>query len=105
MSAGSNRGNLKQPDQPKFDFRTLDSLGARITNLVTDSRAVMPGDTFLAYPGEKSDGREFISRAIAAGANAVLWDCQGFGWVSAWRTPNLSVTELGAKAGLLADYV
>ena len=105
MSAMPDMENLKQSDQPKFDFRALDSLGARITNLVTDSRAVMPGDTFLAYPGEKSDGREFISRAIAAGANAVLWDRQGFAWDSALRTPNLPVAELRGKAGVIADYV
>ena len=105
MSATPDMENLKQSDQPKFDFRALDSLGARITNLVTDSRAVMPGDTFLAYPGEKSDGRQFISQAIAAGANAVLWDCQGFAWDFAWRMPNLPVTELRGKAGVIADYV
>ena len=24
-----------------------------------------PGDTFVAYPGEKADGRHFIAQAIA----------------------------------------
>src|SRR6185312_1398985 len=98
-------GNLNLPDQPKFDFRALDNLGVRIANLVTDSRAVTPGDTFLAYRGEKSDGRKFIPQAIAAGANAVLWDRRGFAWDSAWRLPNLPVARLRAKAGIIADHV
>jgi len=105
MSARPDMGNLKLPDQPKFDFRALDNLGVRIANLVTDSRAVTPGDTFLAYRGEKSDGRKFIPQAIAAGANAVLWDRRGFAWNSAWRLPNLPVARLRAKAGIIADHV
>lgn len=98
-------GNLNLPDQPKFDFRALDNLGVRIANLVTDSRAVAPGDTFLAYPGEKSDGRKFIPQVIRAGASAVLWERQGFAWDSAWRVPNLPVARLRAKAGIIADKV
>ena len=33
----------------------LKALG--MTRLVSDSRQVQPGDTFVAYPGEKLDGR------------------------------------------------
>jgi UDP-N-acetylmuramoyl-L-alanyl-D-glutamate--2,6-diaminopimelate ligase len=96
---------LKQSDQPKFDFHALENLGVEITNLVTDSRLTRPGDTFLAYAGEKSDGRKFIPQAIAAGANAVLWDPRGFAWDPAWRAPNLGVARLRAKAGIIADQV
>ena len=41
---------------------------------------VKPGDTFLAYVGEKVDARKFIPQAIEAGANAVLWERNGFVW-------------------------
>ena len=37
-----------------------------------DSRAVQPGDLFVALPGEHSDGHDFAERAVAAGAVAVL---------------------------------
>src|SRR5574337_558118 len=105
MNARSDLGRAQLPGQPKFDFHALDSLGVRITDLVTESRMVAPGETFLAYAGEKSDGRKFIPQAIAAGANAILWDRHGFAWDPAWRTPNLPVAGLRAKAGIIADHV
>jgi UDP-N-acetylmuramoyl-tripeptide--D-alanyl-D-alanine ligase len=37
-----------------------------------DSRKVGPGGLFVAFPGEKADGHDFASAAIAAGAVAVL---------------------------------
>ena len=52
----------------------LNSLGVSVTRLVIDSRAIQPGDTFVAYSGEKSDGRRFIGQAIAQGANAVIYE-------------------------------
>ncbi len=105
MSARADLGTLQLNGRPKFDSHALDNLGVRITNLVTDSRMVAPGDTFLAYAGEKSDGRKFIPQAIAAGANAVLWDRRGFAWDSACRAPNLPIAGLRAKAGIVADHV
>ena len=38
----------------------------------TDSRAVHPGDLFVALPGEKTDGHKFIPGALEAGAVACL---------------------------------
>ena len=37
-----------------------------------DSREVLPGNLFVALPGERTDGHEFIGEAIARGAAAVL---------------------------------
>ncbi len=37
-----------------------------------DSRAVEPGNLFIALPGERTDGHAFVGAAIAAGAAAVL---------------------------------
>jgi len=36
--------------------------------LRTDSRAVQPGDAFIAWPGHARDGRSFVPAALAAGA-------------------------------------
>ena len=57
-----------------FDAAAIDALGVRVGGLAIDSRKVKPGDLFLAYPGQRTDGRAHIAQAIAAGASAVLWD-------------------------------
>lgn len=41
-------------------------------DLTLDSRAVCRGDVFLALPGHKVDGRQFIEKALIQGATAVL---------------------------------
>ena len=56
--------------EENFDPSLLNSLGIDVENIATDSRMVKPGDTFLAYVGEKVDARKFIPQAIEAGANA-----------------------------------
>ena len=88
-----------------FHPELLSSLGVMITRLVTDSRAVAPGDTFIAYPGGQADGRQFIAQAIANGANAIIWEAHGFSWSNAWQVPNLAVVDLRHHAGEIADYV
>jgi UDP-N-acetylmuramoyl-L-alanyl-D-glutamate--2,6-diaminopimelate ligase len=40
--------------------------------LRTDSRAVQPGDGFIAWPGYANDGRRFVGAALAAGASTCL---------------------------------
>ncbi len=80
-------------------------LDVPITRLVTDSRAVQPGDTFVAYPGERADGRQFIAQAIAQGANAVIWEADNFAWDPAWKVANFGVPELRRQAGWMADAV
>lgn len=84
-------------------LRAIDGLGVK--RLVTDSRQVKSGDTFLAYPGEMRDGREYIAQALANGAGSVLWERRGFAWNPAWRAPNLGVTDLRRRAGEIAGHV
>ena len=43
-----------------------------VHNLTLDTRALEPGDVFVALPGAEHDGRDFIEPALAAGAVAVL---------------------------------
>ena len=117
-----------------FPLEQLTALNVPITRLVTDSRAVKPGDTFVACPGEKADGRQFIAAAIEKGANAVIYEkllmkplairlseqttpakslvmsghpteSRHFVWDDAWQVPNLGVADLRHKAGWLADAV
>ena len=85
------------------ELRAIDALSMR--HLTVDSRAVKRGDTFVAYPGESRDGRDFIAQAVAAGASSVLWERRGFKWNAAWRLPNLALPQLRARAGLVAAHV
>jgi UDP-N-acetylmuramoyl-L-alanyl-D-glutamate--2,6-diaminopimelate ligase len=80
----------------------LDALGVRSMRLCNDSRRTAPGDVFLAYPGERLDGRAYIPAAIAAGAGAVLWEQSNFAWQPEWRVPNLAVDGLREVAGWIA---
>jgi len=92
--------------QLKFDFKLLDALPVKVTNLANDSRKVQAGDTFLAYPGERVDGRTFIPQAIVNGASAVLWEPRApFVWDTAWPVVNLPVSNLRDKTGVLAAEV
>lgn len=88
-----------------FNPELLALPGVKITRLVADSRRIKPGDTFVAYPGGQADGRQFIAQAIAAGANAVIWEAKKFVWDESWQVPHLAVEDLRAHAGELADAV
>jgi UDP-N-acetylmuramoyl-tripeptide--D-alanyl-D-alanine ligase len=51
---------------------TASGPGATVTGVAIDSRAVSPGDLFVALPGERTHGSQFAEAALAAGAAAVL---------------------------------
>ncbi|MBI4205893.1 MAG: UDP-N-acetylmuramoyl-L-alanyl-D-glutamate--2,6-diaminopimelate ligase [Betaproteobacteria bacterium] len=87
----------------RFKLSAIDELSVK--RLATDSRQVKPGDTFLAFPGELRDGREYIAQALANGAASVLWEKRDFAWDSGWRVPNLGVAHLRRRAGEIASHV
>ena len=80
----------------------LAAQGAMIEHLSTDSRRCVPGVAFLAYPGERADGRAHIADALGRGASGVLWEERNFRWRPEWRLPNVPVRELKQQAGRLA---
>lgn len=79
--------------------------GLNVRRLVTDSRKVSPGDTFVAYVGERTDGRHFIHDAVKRGAASVIWEAEGYSWDTGLQVPNLPVKELREKAGGIASIV
>lgn len=81
----------------------MTSLGLAPTRLVSDSRQVQAGDTFIAYPGETVDGRNFIAQAIEKGAASVVWDDLDFSWPLKGETPHFAVTGLREKVGEIAS--
>jgi UDP-N-acetylmuramoyl-L-alanyl-D-glutamate--2,6-diaminopimelate ligase len=86
-----------------IDWAALRAL--RMKRLVSDSRALLPGDTFVAYPGESRDGREFIPDAIARGASSVLWERRGYAWERQWTVKNVAIEHLRRHAGEIASEV
>jgi UDP-N-acetylmuramoyl-L-alanyl-D-glutamate--2,6-diaminopimelate ligase len=83
-------------------FGKLAAQGAMIERLAADSRRCAPGVAFLAYPGEKADGRAHIGDALGRGASAVIWEQEDFRWQQDWKLPNVPVHALRQHAGVLA---
>ncbi len=92
-------------EQANSVLEWLESQGVRVSSLAVDSRALAPGEVFLAYPGAKADGRRFIADAIAKGAAAVLWEREAFQWDASCKARNRQVEGLRALAGHLAHEV
>ena len=91
---------------PRTVLDRLEAMGVSPTGVADDSRQVVPGDIFLAYPGDLADGRRYIADALQRGAVAVLWQPgENFAWNPALTATNLSVDALRALAGPLAHAV
>ena len=84
-----------------------DLVTAPFYSLTADSRKVDVGSLFLAYKGEKSDGRDFIAQAIQNGAAGVMFDDSEFSWEERanenWHVPRIAVSNLRHHAGEVAD--
>jgi UDP-N-acetylmuramoyl-L-alanyl-D-glutamate--2,6-diaminopimelate ligase len=52
--------------------RVMGDASVRIRGVRHDSRAVLPGELFVARRGERADGTQFVGDAVARGAVAVL---------------------------------
>ncbi|MDP3560173.1 MAG: UDP-N-acetylmuramoyl-L-alanyl-D-glutamate--2,6-diaminopimelate ligase [Legionellaceae bacterium] len=66
-----------------------------------DSRNVIPGALFVAYPGQQQDGRRFIESAIAQGAVAILYDPAGE-YHYEGTVPGFALPELGQHLAAIA---
>ena len=85
--------------------RTLAMLGVPVRRITSDSRTILPGDAFAAYPGEARDGRTFIPDALQRGAGSVLWERDGFSWPARLEAPNAAIADLKHELGWIADRV
>lgn len=72
-----------------------------------DSRRIGAGEVFVAVPGVRGDGRDYIENAIQAGAAAVIWESAGTDDCAArlGKLPNVPVDGLSSVLGELADAV
>jgi UDP-N-acetylmuramoyl-L-alanyl-D-glutamate--2,6-diaminopimelate ligase len=71
----------------------------QVTGVAHDSRAVAPGDLFVALPGERFDGRDFAAPAVAGGAVAVVGPRPGTAGLGVpWLTADEPRSVLGPLA-------
>ncbi|MBL8315924.1 MAG: UDP-N-acetylmuramoyl-L-alanyl-D-glutamate--2,6-diaminopimelate ligase, partial [Rubrivivax sp.] len=79
-------------------------LAARVRGqLHTDSRAVQPGDGFIAWPGHATDGRRFVPAALAAGAAACIVEADGVAAFGELGPRVAALHGLKAATGAIAD--
>ncbi len=76
-------------------------LDVEFTGLTHKDSEILPGDVFLAFPGAKVHGAEFIAKAKAAGAVAVLTDQAGAHLSN--ELPTLVVTDAREAGATLAS--
>ena len=88
--------------------RALAQYGARAIGMTrfdgvgTDSRALAPGQLFVALRGERFDGHDFVDVAARAGAAAALVDVRWFDANPKPLLPALVVEDTRVALGALA---
>lgn len=87
---------------PEYDLGIAATIAPK--NLCLDSRQVTTGDAFIALSGTQTDGRQFIARAVEAGAAAVLVEAdkawQGINWIDS--VPVIAVNDLPQHISAIA---
>jgi UDP-N-acetylmuramoyl-L-alanyl-D-glutamate--2,6-diaminopimelate ligase len=71
--------------------------------LHSDSRAVRPGDGFIAWPGQRHDARRFVAAALQAGAAACLVEGAGAEAFEFDDKRIAALPSLAVQAGPVAD--
>jgi UDP-N-acetylmuramoyl-L-alanyl-D-glutamate--2,6-diaminopimelate ligase len=75
-----------------------------VAGLTLDSRAVAPGDAFVALAGTRGHGLDHAGEAIARGARVVLWDPEERQKAAAGtEVPFVAVQGLRDRLGAIAD--
>jgi UDP-N-acetylmuramoyl-L-alanyl-D-glutamate--2,6-diaminopimelate ligase len=71
-----------------------------VRHVRSDSRAVTPGDLFVAIPGEDEDGSRYIADAVAGGAVAIVAEADVDAPIPVIRVPDarIAVAELAAES-------
>ena len=74
-----------------------------ISGLSIDSRRVVKGDLFFAYPGGTFDGRNYIDDAVGRGASIVVYEADGCVTPPKASVPVVSMHALREKVGVIAE--
>ena len=73
---------------------SLKNLLSKFKYIEQNSVNVKKDSIFLAYPGEKNDGRNYIGEAVKKGAGAIIYDPLDFEWNNQWDVEKLPVKNL-----------
>jgi UDP-N-acetylmuramoyl-L-alanyl-D-glutamate--2,6-diaminopimelate ligase len=101
-----NEQPLRPTGHPGLPLATLEpGTSGLISGVCLDSRAVQPGDLYVALPGEHAHGASFAGQAVARGAIAVLTDAAGAAPASGLGVPVIVDADPRAAMGELASRV
>src|SRR5258707_9151305 len=91
---------LKQLVEELSALKVEGPLDREITGISYDSRRVPPGMVFVAIPGQRTDGHDFINTAIERGATAIICERNGAFPQRATKIKVADVREALARAAI-----
>jgi UDP-N-acetylmuramoyl-L-alanyl-D-glutamate--2,6-diaminopimelate ligase len=68
----ADEGRLRGTRRDGRPVATSELSGPDVTGVTHDSRAIRPGMLFVAIPGQRADGHDFVDAALEAGAAGVI---------------------------------
>ena len=90
----------------KFELPVIgDGNGVLLTGISMNTGDLRPGDLFVAMPGKKTHGANFVAKAIELGAVAIVTDRAGSDLLENCSLPILLLENPRAHLGDLAAYV
>ncbi|MDD5707902.1 MAG: UDP-N-acetylmuramoyl-tripeptide--D-alanyl-D-alanine ligase [Kiritimatiellae bacterium] len=110
MSADSNLARAAEPlfepaELARWTGGAWEALPGLLHGVCRDSRGTTPGALYVALPGERFDGHDFVMRSLAAGAAAAMVRCDWQPPAGTPRQPLLRVDDTRrALAAAAAGY-
>ena len=71
--------------------------------LTLDSRQISKNTVFIAYPGKKFDGRDFIEQAVNNGVNGIVFESENYKKKLNLSVPSIAIKDLKNKLSAIAD--
>ncbi len=88
----------------KFNLAN-NSVETVIQGLSNKSKEINPGELFVALPGEKTHGANYVEEAMKNGAKAVLTDNSGFELIKHKSFPILKTERIRDLLGEISSYI
>jgi len=90
----------------KFGLEVIGSADAvQLTGISMNTGDLRPGDVFVAMPGKKTHGANFVAKAVELGAVAIVTDKAGLEAIGSSELPILLLENPRAHLGDLAAFV
>ncbi len=78
---------------------------AQLTGISMNTGDLRPGDLFVAMPGKKTHGAQFVAKALELGAVAIVTDSAGLEIIGSVSVPVLVQPDPRSHLGAMAAYV